>query len=219
MKHDLSWPERLNAVFGVQVQRHRKRRDMRQDQLAEACGRLGLPISRSKIANLENGRARQEGVSVAEAMVIARALDIPPALLVFPLTADPAEPLPDVQVPAFDAIEWFGGGSANPMASGMHEKPNPVLGDDEEAARRWRVASVPLALHREQARLVETWRITPVGAAGDSEEEVKATMRRYQDIRRSTVEQLRLVREIAQGVDIALPDLPDDLAQILESAR
>lgn len=52
-------------------------------QLSERCTELGYPIPRSTIANLERGR--KETISVQEVLVLARALEVPPLQLVFPV--------------------------------------------------------------------------------------------------------------------------------------
>lgn len=59
---------------------------------------------------MENGRARQEGISVAEVLVLADALDVPPALIVFPLEGQgTVEVLPGREMTAWAAYRWFCG--------------------------------------------------------------------------------------------------------------
>lgn len=78
---------------------------MSAQRLSEACGELGLSIPRSVLANLESGR--RETVSVAELLVLAAALEVPPLQLLFPVGyAEEVEPLPGVKVTPYDAVLW-----------------------------------------------------------------------------------------------------------------
>jgi len=110
VKPDATWPERLNVVIGKRLSEFRRVRGLTAAQLAERCAALGLPISRSKIANMENGRARQEGISVAEVHVLAAALNVPPALMQYPIWhAEPVEVLPRRETSSWTAYRWFCG--------------------------------------------------------------------------------------------------------------
>lgn len=76
--------------------------------IAAETERLGYPLSRSLLANFENGR--KQGLDVAELIVLAAALGVAPAAVVFPcLPAGQVEMLPGQPVPAEDALRWFSG--------------------------------------------------------------------------------------------------------------
>jgi len=80
--------------------------------------RLGYPISRAALANYESGR--KKGLDLTEMMIIALALGVPPAVLLFPELPDGAvEVAPGVVTTSWDAVTWFSG-----------EEPPPDL--DEE---------------------------------------------------------------------------------------
>lgn len=67
-----------------------------------------MKVSRSAISELESGKRRS--ISVAELLVLAAALDQPPALLLFPPYPDGhVRPVPGAEVTAYDAVEWVGG--------------------------------------------------------------------------------------------------------------
>jgi transcriptional regulator with XRE-family HTH domain len=67
-----------------------------------------MPIPRSTLADLENGR--RASISVAEWLAIAAALDVPPVMLLCPVgTAETAEVLPGAEAPAFRAAQWVAG--------------------------------------------------------------------------------------------------------------
>lgn len=76
------WDERLTNQIGKAVQAARKRYGMTAQELAEQCGYLGLTMKRSVIANLESGR--RSSISVAEVIVMAEILGVPPITLIYP---------------------------------------------------------------------------------------------------------------------------------------
>ena len=81
--------------------------------LADETARLGYPISRAAIANYESGR--KKSLDVAELMVLAAALRIPPLTLLFPQLPDGVvEVLPGVETTSWDAAAWFSGEASSP---------------------------------------------------------------------------------------------------------
>lgn len=102
------WSERLTAVVAREVRRWRTARQISAQQLADRCSLLGLPVKRSTISNLESDY--RESISIAEVLVLARALDVAPALLIAPVGhAESVEVLPGTQMVPFDAVRWLGG--------------------------------------------------------------------------------------------------------------
>lgn len=76
--------------------------------LADRTKELGYTVTRSVISDLELGRRRY--VSTAEIVILARALTVPPACLLYPDLPDgPVEVLPGTQVRSIDAAMWFSG--------------------------------------------------------------------------------------------------------------
>jgi transcriptional regulator with XRE-family HTH domain len=87
-------------------------RDARQgisaQQLADATKRLGYPISRNQIANYESHR--KQTLDVAELIVLATALRVPPITLLFGgHPNDEVEVLPGQHEPMVSALAWFTG--------------------------------------------------------------------------------------------------------------
>lgn len=96
--------------IGQRMQTERKRQEMTAQGLADVTERLGYAVTRNTIASLENGR--KELLSIQELVVIARALEIAPIALMYPVETNdtvrvPADP--PVEVPAFRAARWFSG--------------------------------------------------------------------------------------------------------------
>ena len=76
--------------------------------LSERTDELGHKISRSTIADIENRRRKY--VSTAELCVLAWALDVPPAQLLFPALPDgEVEVVPNVTTRSIFAATWFTG--------------------------------------------------------------------------------------------------------------
>ncbi len=104
------WPERLASVVAQELRRYREQRGMSAQQLADACTQAGMPIQRSVIANFENGR--RASVGVAELLVFAHVLDIPPVSLICPAGYEPEmEVLPGLSTDPYTAASWISGQS------------------------------------------------------------------------------------------------------------
>src|SRR5262245_48580908 len=103
-----AWSASLTRSIGNEIVRHRKSRKWSAQRLADECTNLGLTMPRDVITDLEIGR--RANVSVAELLVIAAALDVPPALLVFAVGSAPEiEILPGVVRAPFRALQWLSG--------------------------------------------------------------------------------------------------------------
>ncbi|MFB7496122.1 helix-turn-helix transcriptional regulator [Streptomyces sp. NPDC056161] len=102
----------MSQTIASELRRHRRARGMSAQQLADECARLGHPgLQRTVISNMENGRRRD--VSVADVLVLAAALEVAPAALIFPAgyTAE-VEYLPGQTGAPLEAAEWFAGAGA-----------------------------------------------------------------------------------------------------------
>lgn len=79
---DGAWPKTWTSQIGQTVARLRKEARLSQAALCAACENFGYPIPRHTIASLETGRRR--GLDLHELVVIAAALQVSPAELLFP---------------------------------------------------------------------------------------------------------------------------------------
>ncbi|HKS47406.1 MAG TPA: helix-turn-helix transcriptional regulator [Amycolatopsis sp.] len=108
MTQNDEWHKHLAEVVATEIKRHRKRRRMSAQRLSDATAELGAPIPRTVLSNFENGR--RPTISLAELLVIARALEVPPILLIFPIgRVDRSEFLPGAQAEPWIAARWFSG--------------------------------------------------------------------------------------------------------------
>jgi len=80
---------------------------MTAQQLAERCKDFGVPIHRTTITKIENGRPRFD---LGELLVLAGALNVAPVALLYPDLPDgEVERLPGSKVDSASAVRWFTG--------------------------------------------------------------------------------------------------------------
>jgi transcriptional regulator with XRE-family HTH domain len=194
---------------------------MSAQQLADRCAALGMPsLSRIVITRLENGR--REVVSTAELCVLAAALGVPPAELMFPVgSGDSAEILPGVAVPVLDAVRWLAGGMRlDAGASGTVTMR--ALGSGEQNA---------VGLLETHARMARQWQAEDLAAAEAADPAVVAAVvaalpRKQREAGRATLqeqvemaerrrdlaaESLQLVRAEMRRRGMILPPAPRGL--------
>lgn len=112
--HDAKkWEEELSWRVGLAIQARRKALGLTAQQLAERTKELGYHVTRVAISKIE-GNLRAGKLDVAELLVLALALDIPPALLVFPgYPEGSVEVVPGRTVDSGSALNWLGGRSSD----------------------------------------------------------------------------------------------------------
>ena len=141
-----SWAAGFTRSVAGQIHRHRKARGWSAQRLSDACAELGMEFPRTTLADLETGRRGH--ISVAELLVLARALDVPPLLLMFPVgTEAETEVLPGQSRPAFRAAQWFTGEGSFP---GPDDADTVIPADPQNCGAAW-----PLALYRARDRVFE----------------------------------------------------------------
>lgn len=107
----------LAGPIGAAVQARRKALGMTAVQLAERTKELGYPITRVTVTKIETN-SRSGKLDVSEWLVLAAALQVPPALLLVPAYPDgDALVLPEVSVPAERAVAWLTGQAPLPLSS------------------------------------------------------------------------------------------------------
>jgi transcriptional regulator with XRE-family HTH domain len=108
-----TWTDGLQERIARAVKAARGKRSA-QD-IADETARLGYPITRAQIANLESGRRR--GLDVSELLILAAALDVPPVTLLYPgLPDDEVEVLPDQFISSIAALLRFTGEAETPRS-------------------------------------------------------------------------------------------------------
>lgn len=104
-----AWEMKLSGRIGVAVQARRKQLKMTAQQLAERTKEQGYPMTRVAISKIETN-TRAGKFDIAELLVLAAVLEVPPVTLLFGGPPDEeVEMLPDWTGPAFFGIAWFSG--------------------------------------------------------------------------------------------------------------
>ena len=144
----------LSARVAETVVRRRKALGVTREQLAAKCAALGDDkLTIAALESIETGRNDKQGrrrrrISVDELLILARALNVPPVALLFPLDAADSEPLPGTHAQPWEATAWV---------TGEQPPPAPFAHDGQEECDRWRSATEPLRLYRDHARKLDGW--------------------------------------------------------------
>ncbi|QZT60207.1 helix-turn-helix domain-containing protein [Mycolicibacterium austroafricanum] len=107
----------MSKRVGGAVAARRKAIGLTAQRLADRCKELGVPIHRTTITKIENGRPRFD---LGELLVLAAALDVPPALLLFPGYPDEEikQLLPGLDASSRAAVDWLAGQALLPAEIG-----------------------------------------------------------------------------------------------------
>lgn len=180
----------MTSVIAAQIDYWRGVRGMSAQRLADRTAELGLPVARNTIANLENGR--RGSVSVAEVLVLASALNVPPIMLLLPIgRARDIEITPGRPLPVGRAIGWFIG---QPGWDGSHVDV-PL-----DSWRDWsRAASVIWRMQRHSRAVI--------GVLAALEANTSTGAERVHMQRRDLAE----VRDEMRAAGEPLPDLPEGI--------
>ena len=99
---------RLTQHVGAQIKRWRQARKLTAQRLSDVTAELGERVPRTVIINLEN--QRRDYVSLAEILILAAGLNIPPYLLIAPVgIEDSVEILPEVASSPWRTRGWLMG--------------------------------------------------------------------------------------------------------------
>jgi transcriptional regulator with XRE-family HTH domain len=116
-----AWETSLSKRVGKAIQARRKTLGLTAQQLAELTKKFRYPITRVAISKIE-GNSRAGKFDLAELLVLAAALEISPALLVFPGFPDGSvEVLPDRTADNEAAVKWLGGRSGDGQIAADHD--------------------------------------------------------------------------------------------------
>lgn len=199
MSQAKDWERSLTKSVAAQVRRYRQQRGMTVQELSDRCADLGVPIPRPVLSNLETGR--RESVTLAELIVLALALGVPPLLLVVPVVdKEQMELIPRGEVRSVDALAWFAGdGRLVPTYNGLDR----AHGDDEDGTNEL----VRLYLHHDV--MVD---LLSMGAGHGpySDEELRNAAEEPD----GGPGELKWVRRYLREAGVRIPALPPELAAV-----
>jgi transcriptional regulator with XRE-family HTH domain len=187
----------LGEAIATQIRKHRLRKGWSVRRLAEECERLGMPtLTEASLGNIERGQREdakrtQRRVLVEELAVLARALGVPPVLLMLPLGSEPTvQPTPGFSASTWDVAKWWAGDI-------MSIEPGPQWGsfDIDEL----QPVAIPPFYREHDERVGDVYRARR--ASIDVERDSAVPLKRLRDLRRSMT-----------NAGVLPPELPDDLA-------
>ncbi|MEU4802829.1 helix-turn-helix transcriptional regulator [Actinosynnema sp. NPDC023587] len=157
-------------MIAEQIHKRRKAAGLTRAQLAELCAAVGGPsLSPTVIGYIETGRRDADGrrrreVAVDELLIFAKAFEVSPLLLLFPLDEVGERTigvLPGRELPMWLAAKWFTG--EGPLGHRNPEDGRWYVDTDE--FETWQRNNSPLDLRREHDYQVKRWN----DAKGDAE--------------------------------------------------
>lgn len=217
-------PVAVGDALSSQIRRYRLAKNWSVKRLALECERLGMPgLTESSLGNIERGQKENakrgtRRVLVEELIVLAKALEVPPILLIFPVDKAPTiEVTPGRTMSTWDALRWFtaegpiapddidrtyGAGQYDPRAEkyGYGER-DPITGLFEwyeSPDATWEQGAAPVVLLRQLFDQVREW----LDRAATADPEQRGTM--LATIR-GTLAEMRRRGHI-------LPELPEGLS-------
>lgn len=206
----------LVRQLGDNVRRLRKDCGLSLAEVSSRMGALGVPLSLNGISKVELGN-RELGLD--EIAALARALDVAPLQVIFPIGLEPVvELLPGASVATWAAAKWFTGEAAFPVVL-----PNASWIPAEE-----RLDELPTTYFREQDRIVAEWgrarqqlteaRARLVEQEGAGRGDMALAMARevsyVEDLLRRTEEELRRHRSVMGNKGMNPGNLPPELRHV-----
>ncbi len=209
----------MTTEIGTRVAYYRKRatrpdgKKLTVQALADRCSALGLPLGRVTIAKLESGL--RQGITPAEVLVLAAALDVAPTDLLLPIAGSATtEALPGLRVGTWEALQWFDGTLRLSRQSAAQGEFTLTFarGTDETDA----------SLLRKHQGYVRAWddpvRHPSFPPGGELDAETMDRQRASLRLIREPIEEvLGLIRAEMSRRDMLLPDLPEDLHLALQA--
>ncbi|MFG2370427.1 helix-turn-helix domain-containing protein [Streptomyces sp. NPDC048504] len=204
MKLD-QWPAALTARIAQGMREARRAAGLTMGEVAHGCADRGLTeITEQSMKNLESGR--KASMTIADFVVLADVLGVPPVTLLFPLgTSATVEVIPGREVSTWEALTWFTGESPldQPAAEGTARDVLDVFRHHGDLAT---AATSSNALARERRRTASTTldrarRATLLQRAEGYEEHA------FEDC-----QELRAFRSGMRERGLVPPALPDELA-------
>jgi transcriptional regulator with XRE-family HTH domain len=205
------WASELAHKIAAEVRYWRERRGLSAQQLAERTRQLGHHVPRNVVANLENGR--RETLSIAEVLILAAALDVPPVLLVAPVGRKRyVQLLPEVVATSWEARGWIHG-ATEPQYSGasaVHWQ------ESRRAVILFDMHRLLVREHEQIERRVQRFSESSPGAPGDMIAEIfrreRGSVEEYVTELVYSLDRIKQHRRLMQSEGYDLPELPPRLA-------
>lgn len=216
---------RVGQVLAQQLRRVRESRHVTYTDLVKRLDDLGHPIPILGLRRIERGERR---VDVDDLVALARALRVPPVLLLFPVDAEGplVELVPGVLADPNDALVWFTGEGRMPhglsreeygkrYGRGEYNPDTDLYPWYEDPDVSWEADAAPVLLRRKHWRQVLDWYdAVPLARRLASDEATFDQM--VFKLRAAAEDGLRTLRAEMRRHGMALPGLPREIADRLD---
>lgn len=205
------WSPAFTARVAEQMRTARKAASLTVAGAADACNRIGLPVPKTTITNLETGR--RTSIDLAEFLVLAEVYDVPPIALLFPLGAEATVTvLPGQEVPTWDAVAWFTGET-------RQETP-PTEGSAQEVLDTFRAHRDAVETALSSSRLAKERRRKASSTLDPQRREsLLSAATSYEQVAFDDCRELQDFRDRMRERGLVLPALPADLEFVDESTE
>ncbi|MGV9318268.1 helix-turn-helix domain-containing protein [Streptomyces sp. NPDC003660] len=204
MTHD-GWAAGFTSRVARAIREARKAAGLTMGQVAQGCAGRGIAeITEHSLKNLELGR--KSNLSIADFVVLADVIGVPPVMLLFPLGASPeVEVLPGRNTSTWDALTWFTGETllGEPAVEGA---ARDVLDRFRQHGDLVAAATTSYTLARERRRAASTTLDRPRRAT------LLQRAEGYEEHAFEDAQELRVYRERMRQRGLTPPALPDELA-------
>jgi transcriptional regulator with XRE-family HTH domain len=211
--------ETVGDQIAASVARLRQEKRLPYTELSKRLEDLGQPIPVLGLRRIERGARRLDADELA---ALAKALDVPPFALLFPIgDAGTVEILPGYVVDRWAAAKWWSG--EGPFPAQVDQIRDASVPDPQEPAR------LPFELYREHDRYWAEWRrakmqaaLAMVGAAQDGEERRQVRREAFEAAERAALaaeEQMSRVRRRMTQSGITPPVLRDAHLQHIDGGE
>lgn len=208
------WSAILTRRVAAQVRYWREQRGMTALQLARRTDQLGYHLPRSILANLENNR--RDTISVAELLILAAALDVPPVLLIAPVGRER-----DLEVlPGTPATPWRVRGWIHGAVELQYQGSSAALW--QQSRRAIALYDIHRLLVREHQqikrrikRLAEQEHLDVGDMTPDDLQLARGPLAEFATELGYSLDRLRTHRSLIRSEGFELPDLPPDIAVAL----
>lgn len=198
------WTTQLTTRVAEQMRRARRAAGLTVVETADACAARGLAVPKTTITNLETGR--RGSVDLAEFLVLADVLGVPPITLLFPLDATPTvDMLPGQAVSVWEGLAWFTGETASAEAA-PKGTPRELLDVFRAHSDAVAAAHASTSLAKERRRKANTT-LDPTRRA-----ELLEAATGYEQFAFGDCRELRAFRNTMRERGLVPPQLPADLA-------
>ncbi len=196
----------VGEVVGRQVRHYREKLHWTQEDLAAECDKLGHPMNRVTLSNIERGGTRAHNISLVDTLVLAAALNVPPPVLFLPLgLEDRVMITPTAVIHPHIALDWITG-----------EGPLAYTNRRARDMKTWNEHSTPMWLFQQ----LREYQDAVQGAssrllATEGEDRIAMARERYDGALRQLDQHLAYMKRM----DLRPPEIPAEWEARMEELR